>query len=81
MTPEQPIDTRLHEVFTSPKTKPVAPTDGQRKRSKRHRIKRNHISRRDRVDSARDFAIYAREVDRKYKAKYHKQEMTITQTH
>ena len=42
----------------------------QRKRSKRHRRKRNNISDKDRVSSAWDYALHAQDVEKKYKAKY-----------
>lgn len=50
-----------------PDTQPVEGT--QQKRSKRHRMKRNKISAKARVDAARDFAVWAQEANRRYKAK------------
>jgi len=47
---------------------------GQRKRSKRHRMKRNNISDKARVDSVKEFGVYAREVQKKYLARYPKKE-------
>lgn len=49
-------------------------TEQQRKRSKRHRRKRNNISDKDRVSSAWDYALYAQAVDRAYKAKFAKKD-------
>ncbi len=40
----------------------------QRKRSKRHRMKRNNISDKDRVNSVKEFGVYAREVEKNYRA-------------
>lgn len=42
----------------------------QRKRSKRHRINRNHISDKDRVQSVKEFGIYARQVEKDYQSRY-----------
>lgn len=47
---------------------PQEPQSGQRKRSKRHRMKRNNISDKDRVQSAKDFGVYARQVHKDYLA-------------
>lgn len=52
----------------------MAEQEQQRKRSKRHRMKRNNISDKDRVNSVKEFGIYAREVERQYRARYRKQE-------
>ena len=43
----------------------------QRKRSKRHRMKRNNISDKARVESVIEFGIYSRQVERDYRARYH----------
>lgn len=43
------------------------PQEQQRKRSKRHRRNRNKISDKSRVESAKEFGIYSREVNRKYR--------------
>lgn len=48
------------------------PEHTDRKRSKRHRRKRNNISDKDRYHSALDYAVHARAVDAKHKAKYPK---------
>lgn len=45
-------------------------TEQQRKRSKRHRRKRNNISDKDRVSSAWVYAIHAQNVEKERKAKY-----------
>lgn len=50
----------------------------QRKRSKRHRMKRNNISDKDRVNSVREFGIYSRQVERDYRARYHSTENKTT---
>jgi len=47
----------------------------QRKRSKRHRMKRNNISDKDRVEAVKQFGEYAREVEKKYRSRYPKKEM------
>lgn len=44
----------------------------ERKRSKRHRIKRNNISNKERYHSTMEFSAYARDVERKYRARYQK---------
>lgn len=43
----------------------------QRKRSKRHRMKRNNISDKARVASVIEFGIYSRQVERDYRARNH----------
>lgn len=48
------------------------PEEKQRKRSKRHRINRNHISDKDRVQSAKEFGIYSRQIEKNYQSKYPK---------
>lgn len=47
----------------------------QNKRSKRNRMKRNNISDKDRVEAVKQFSEYAREVEKKYRAKYPKKQM------
>ncbi len=44
----------------------------QRKRSKRHRMKRNNISNKARVESVKEFGIYSREVHKQYMNRYPK---------
>lgn len=44
-------------------------TDGNQRRSKRHRTQRNHISTKDLYESIKSFAMYAQDVERKYKSK------------
>lgn len=48
------------------------PQEQQRKRSKRHRRNRNNISDKARVESAKEFGIYSRQVEKDYRAKYPK---------
>ena len=48
-------------------------TDGNLKRSKRHRTQRNHISTKDLYESIKSFAMYAQDVNRKYNIKLQKQ--------
>lgn len=47
------------------------PQDQQRKRSKRHRMKRNNISDKARINSVIEFGIYSRQVERDYRTRYH----------
>lgn len=47
------------------------PEQQQRKRSKRHRMKRNNISDKARVASVIEFGIHSRQVERDYRARYH----------
>lgn len=47
----------------------------QLKRSKRHRMKRNNISDKARVEAVKQFGDYSREVEKKYQARYPKKEM------
>lgn len=44
----------------------------QQKRSKRHRRSRHKTSRKQAVEAMKEFILYAQEVNRKYKLKYHK---------
>lgn len=46
----------------------------QQKRSKRHRMNRNKISDKARIDAVREFGIYSREVEKKYRSRYPKKE-------
>lgn len=46
----------------------LQPQDQQRKRSKRHRMKRNNISDKDRVQSVKEYGVYARQVHKNYLA-------------
>lgn len=59
---------------------PQAAEGTQRKRSKRHRMKRNNISNKARVDSVREFGIYSREVEKAYRSRYPKQAFTTVYT-
>lgn len=46
----------------------LEPQEQQRKRSKRHRRNRNNISDKARVESAKEFGIYSRQVHKNYLA-------------
>lgn len=46
----------------------------QRKRSKRHRRNRNNISDKSRVESAKEFGIYSRQVHKDYQSRYPKKQ-------
>ena len=44
----------------------------ERKRSKRHRIKRNHISAKDSIENVKAFAEHSKQVEAARQAKYFK---------
>lgn len=52
----------------------LEPQEQQRKRSKRHRRNRNNISDKSRVESVKEFGVYARQVEKDYQARYPKQQ-------
>lgn len=52
----------------------LEPQKKERKRSKRNRRHRNNISDKARVESVKEFGVYARQVEKDYQARYPKQQ-------
>lgn len=65
MSQEEQPQAELHALKLEVKS-----DDPQRKRSKRHRMKRNNISDKARVESVKEFGVYARQVEKDYRERY-----------